>query len=619
MKEYRQPLFDVLEQTPSINSECAAYSGEEARNTLRFHRTIPAYEATPLVSLKDAATKYGVSDILVKDESFRFGLKAFKGLGGTYCMFRILCERLSLDPETADFRTFMDEEIRRECSEIEFVTATDGNHGKGVSWAAKIFGCKAHVFMPKGTVEARRQAIESAGSATAEITDMNYDNTVSYAARLAREKGWILIQDTSWEGYDRYPRWIIQGYLTLAAEATEQMGDKVPTHIFLQAGVGSMAGGIEAYFLNRFADSLPLVTIVEPRAADCIYRSARACDGMPHSVEGDPVTIMAGLNCGTPCKLIWPVLRDCSAYFCACDDRITELGMREYAHPVGQDKKIISGESGAVTFGLTLSILKDEETRKMFHINQESVILLINTEGDTDPEGYARVVSHKEESQMDIKEAILARHSVRQYKDTPIPEDLRERLEELVGECNAKSGLHMQLVLDDPECFDTFLAHYGKFRNARNYIALVGEKSLPDLEELCGYYGQKMVLEAQMMGLNTCWVAGTYGKGKCKAEKADGEKLVCVIAIGYGETQGKKRRTKSMEKLCSVPREEMPVWFRNGVKAAMMAPTAVNQQKFRIDLEEDQAVITAGRGPMTKIDLGIVKYNFEAASGHKVR
>ena len=168
---------------------------------------------------------------------------------------------------------------------------------------------------------------------------------------------------------------------------------------------------------------------------------------------------------------------------------------------------------------------------------------------------------------MDIKEAIKERHSVRQFQDIPVTEVDREQLNELIKACNTESGLHMQLILNDPDCFNTFLAHYGKFTNANNYIAMVGKKSFGDLDERCGYFGQKIVLEAQRMGLNTCWVAGTYGKGKCKA--------------------------------------------------AMMAPTALNQQKFMIDLKGDLAVITAKAGPMTKIDLGIVKYNFEAASGRK--
>ena len=219
---------------------------------------------------------------------------------------------------------------------------------------------------------------------------------------------------------------------------------------------------------------------------------------------------------------------------------------------------------------------------------------------------------------MDIKEAIKSRHSVRYYKDEPISEEAKAELEALIDACNAESGLHMQLIVNDPECFNTLLAHYGMFKNVKNYIAIVGPKSMSDLDERGGYFGQKIVIAAQMLGLNTCWVAGTYRRGKCKADLEAGEKIVCVIAIGYGENEGTKHRSKPLAKVCDVAEADMPVWFKNGVKAAMMAPTAMNQQKFMISLDGEEPVITAGAGPMTKIDLGIVKYNFEAASGHKI-
>lgn len=223
---------------------------------------------------------------------------------------------------------------------------------------------------------------------------------------------------------------------------------------------------------------------------------------------------------------------------------------------------------------------------------------------------------------MDIKEAIKERHSVRQFKDLPVKSEDREKLAALIKECNAESGLNIQLVTDDSECFDTFLAHYGKFKNAKNYIAMIGSKSIDKLDQKCGYYGQKLVLVAQTLGLNTCWVAGTYGKGKCKADKNAGEKIVCVIALGYGESQGVAHKSKPLSKLCKVPEADLPAtpaWFQEGLEAAILAPTALNQQKFVVSLEGDQAVITTKRGPMTQLDLGIVKYNFEAASGHKVR
>ncbi len=386
------PKVRVLSSISTYSRACGEFSAFAAEQARRFHKTIPGYRETPLVSLSCAAGEYGIDSIFVKDESQRFGLKAFKGLGGSYAMFRILCERLGLDPGAADYDTFREAEVRRRCSGVEFVTATDGNHGKGVSWVAKLFGCKAHVYMPKGSVEARRRAIEEAGSAVAEITELNYDMTVEYAALAAERNGWELIQDTAWEGYEKCPRWIIDGYLTLAAEAAEQMGEKKPTHIFMQAGVGAMAGGIEAYFMNKYREEPPLVAIVEPTDVACIYKSVLAGDGKAHSIEGNPQTIMAGLNCGTPCAAVWPILRDCSAYFCACEDSVTEEGMRAYARPLGSDKAIVSGESGAVTYGLLLKILKSDSLREQFKIDEKSVILLINTEGDTDPVNYRKVL-----------------------------------------------------------------------------------------------------------------------------------------------------------------------------------------------------------------------------------
>lgn len=216
-----------------------------------------------------------------------------------------------------------------------------------------------------------------------------------------------------------------------------------------------------------------------------------------------------------------------------------------------------------------------------------------------------------------VKELIRSRHSVREFKDIPIGEDVRGKLLDLVKEVNEESGLNVQVIFDDPECFDTFLAHYGKFKNAVNYIALVGKKDLKKLDELAGYYGQKLVLCAQELGLNTCWVGGTFGRGKCKADAEKGEKIVLVIALGYGETQGVKHKSKPVEKLCNVSEADMPVWFKNGMVAAMMAPTALNQQKFFITLDGENVSITTRKGPFSRVDLGIVQYNFEAVTGRK--
>ncbi len=376
--EKRQPLL--------FNQHIAA-------DALRLHKTIPGYGPTPLLSFNELAEAMHVRGVYCKNEASRFSLNAFKGLGGAYAMFRILCEKLNLDHTAVDFRDFQDEALRKRCAQIHFVTATDGNHGKGVSWAAKLFGCSASVFLPKGSAEVRRKAIEDAGNATAEITELNYDQAVEHCWKLAQKNGWILIQDTAWDGYEQYPEWIIDGYLTLAVEAAHQLGKTVPTHVFLQAGVGAMAGGVMEFLLSYYRKKPPLVSIVEPTEAACIYQSAKIGDGQHHAIEGNPATIMAGLNCGTPCRLTWPFLRDKASFFCACDDVITEEGMRAYANPVGGDATVIAGESGAVTFGLARRILQDETLRRLFRINEDSVILLINTEGDTDPENYKRIIA----------------------------------------------------------------------------------------------------------------------------------------------------------------------------------------------------------------------------------
>ncbi|MBP5529027.1 MAG: nitroreductase family protein [Lachnospiraceae bacterium] len=219
---------------------------------------------------------------------------------------------------------------------------------------------------------------------------------------------------------------------------------------------------------------------------------------------------------------------------------------------------------------------------------------------------------------MTIKEAINERHSVRQYKNIPIENEKEKELRDFIEAINDENGLDIQFIVNDPECFDSFMAHYGKFTNVQNYIAMVGNKAYPNLEETIGYFGEQIVLKAQTMGLNTCWVAGTFSKKKCKAQVGRDEKLLCVISIGYGENQGHNHKSKPVEKLCKTDLSTAPEWFKEGVEGAIKAPTAINQQKFVISLEGDDAKIISKGGAMTKIDLGIVKYNFEAASGRKV-
>lgn len=215
---------------------------------------------------------------------------------------------------------------------------------------------------------------------------------------------------------------------------------------------------------------------------------------------------------------------------------------------------------------------------------------------------------------MELLELMSQRHSVRQYTDRPIEPEKRAVLDALVQKINQDAALHVQMIYDDPTCFDAFLAHYGNFTGVRNYIALVGAKS-PALDETLGYYGEKLVLAAQELGLNTCWVALTHGKSKAVIRK--GEKLVCLISLGYGITQGTAHKNKPLQTLCNCT-EQSPDWFLRGMNAALLAPTAMNQQKFYFELQPDETVTArCGSGFYTRLDLGIVRYHFEAASGKK--
>ena len=214
---------------------------------------------------------------------------------------------------------------------------------------------------------------------------------------------------------------------------------------------------------------------------------------------------------------------------------------------------------------------------------------------------------------MDLMEAMKARHSVRQYMDKPLEKKAVEELQAEIDACNQESGLHIQLVRNEPKAFDGFMAHYGKFSGVTNYIAMIGKKG-PDLEEKCGYYGERLVLKAQQRGLNTCWAAMTYSKIKTAFWIDDGEKLCIVISIGYGKNQGSAHKVKTADEVVKGDGAQ-PEWFRAGVEAALLAPTAMNQQKFTFALSGNRVSVKAGIGFYTKIDLGIVKYHFEAGAG----
>ena len=365
-------------------------SEDTARSVRAFHQGFPQYAPTPLAGLPATAKALGLGTIYVKDESFRFGLNAFKVLGGSFAIGKYLAETLGAAP---DYALLTATETKARLDGLTFVTATDGNHGRGVAWAARQFGFRSVVYMPRGSARERLENIRAEG-AEASITELNYDDAVRLANTHAEKYGWVMVQDTAWEGYEDIPTWIMQGYTTMGLEAIEQLPEK-PTHIFLQAGVGSMAGAIAGLFASRYGEDRPIITIVEPNKADCLYRTAQADDGRRHFVTGDMDTIMAGLACGEPCSIGWQVLADYADHFLSCPDYVAAKGMRILGNPAGQDDRVISGESGAAAFGCVAEILTNPSLahlKEALKLDEASRVLFFSTEGDTDRENYRKIV-----------------------------------------------------------------------------------------------------------------------------------------------------------------------------------------------------------------------------------
>jgi diaminopropionate ammonia-lyase len=384
------PVTGIANPMQTGLTDTSQFSAKKCAQAYKFHRSIPGYTPTPLRRLQGLAHQLGVSDIWVKDESYRFGLNAFKALGASYAIaVQILGRKANLHFDSVQKRVTRDHN-----SKLTFVTATDGNHGRAVAWISEILGVQSVVYMPHGSEQVRIDAIRDHG-AQVEVLAGSYDDAVNHAAIQAEKYGWTLIQDTAVENYTSIPLNIMHGYSTLLTESFEQLGAQKPTHVFLQAGVGSMAAAVQAILIEHYGSGAPKVIIVEPRAADCFFTSMSVADGNLHSVNGHLDTNMAGLACGTPSLLAWPILRDHSAHFFRCGDAITESGMRLLASPVNGDKAIISGESGAVTTGLLAELMSNQDLRKLadsLSLGPDSKILLISTEGDTDPINYRRIV-----------------------------------------------------------------------------------------------------------------------------------------------------------------------------------------------------------------------------------
>ncbi len=365
--------------------------------TRSFHRQIPGYQISPLRNLSSLASMIGVGGIWVKDESVRLSLNSFKVLGGSFAIYSFIKNRLGLDGKDLSFGQLISDETRAKLGDLTFATATDGNHGRGVAWAADKLNCNAVIYVHKDTSQARIDAIAGYG-ADVRVVDGTYDDAVRQANSDAEKNGWQVISDTSWEGYEDIPRWVMQGYTTMLSEAQEQLagqGMVKPTHVFVQGGVGALAAATVGFYASRFGENRPTTVVVEPATAECLLESARVGDGQPHAVGGDLQTIMAGLACGEPSPIAWGVLWDCVDAFLACPDYVAAKGMRVYATPLAGDPFVVSGESGAVTLGALMFVTEYPqfaELKDYLGLGPDSQVLLINSEGNTDPDEFRRVV-----------------------------------------------------------------------------------------------------------------------------------------------------------------------------------------------------------------------------------
>lgn len=350
-------------------------------DALSFWRGAPFYAETPLVPLPGAAKALGIGGLYLKDESRRFGLGAFKVMGAGYAMARALGARSWAEAaNSAQRRTFY--------------TATDGNHGRAVAWCARRLRQRAVVLMPKGSAEARRQAIAAEG-AEVHVTEFNYDDSVRMARDLAcADENGLLLQDTTLPGYADVPLDIMRGYSAIAAEAAERL-PAPPTHVILQAGVGSFAGGTASALTSLYPHARPTFLVAETAAAPCLMRSAAS--GCVCTVPGEIDTIMAGLACGEPCTLGLEALLSRARFFAALPDECASDAMRALAMPEPGDEAVTAGESGAAGYALLRAVMLSPELaplRAAAGLNEHSRVLVFNTEGATDPENYARIVGN---------------------------------------------------------------------------------------------------------------------------------------------------------------------------------------------------------------------------------
>jgi diaminopropionate ammonia-lyase len=369
----QQPSFYINNAMGLLPNNSTTQILAEA-NSLAYHQQLPNYEPSPLVSLKGLSQKLGVQQIWVKDESTRFGLNAFKALGASFAINKLLQKNNAIA-----------------C----FCTATDGNHGRAVAWAAAIAGKKAVIYMPKGSAASRVKAIVELGGSVI-VTEGNYDQTCALAQEACSINNWQLVQDAAWEGYEEIPAYIKAGYLTHFKEMENSLhavAQPMVDFVFLQAGVGSWAAAAAWYYTQRYGSKKPTLILVEPTESDGLHQSF--INGKRSLPKGSLHTMMAGLNCGIPTKTGWEILSQTINYSITVTEAAAALAMKTFYLPNAPDAQIFAGESGAAGLAGLQMLLQHpnfEAMRQHCGIGSSSTILLYNTEGITDPENFEKVV-----------------------------------------------------------------------------------------------------------------------------------------------------------------------------------------------------------------------------------
>jgi len=348
------------------------------------------YAPTPLIALTALAESIGIERIDYKHEGPRFGLGSFKALGGSYAALRVLQRELEKrQGQNIPLKDIRAGKHSKACAEITLVSATDGNHGRSLAWGCKRFGAPCRIYIHAEVSESRAQAMQDLGAEVQRIAG-DYDDSVALARKEAEENGWFVVSDTSWPGYTDPPRDVMAGYGVMTREICETL-EKAPTHVFLQGGVGGLAAAVAAGLRQHWHDAAPLVVIVEPELAACLYESART--GVATTVAIAEETVMAGLSCGEPSALAWGILAEEASDFLTIPDSIVAPTVRLLARPLGQDQAIEAGESAVAGLAALIAVQQDQALSAKLGLGPKARVLLIGSEGVTDPDIFAKIMA----------------------------------------------------------------------------------------------------------------------------------------------------------------------------------------------------------------------------------